>query len=302
MNQKEQTVFESSGLNYTVSKRKFHLPSIGETNYYAIVNDSTDEVISTCKERYKVMQNTEVMEIIKNIFPNSELVNCGHFDNGGKTFHFLKSIDDASTYASSHVISGETIEFYYYILNSHDGSSGLRFGIASKVLSCSNIFSTLPGESIFCLKHTTNLEENASIKGELIQSLNNEIVSQKQTFNDWSVCRMSTSDVDSIQSEVIIKKAMGIDHRIPTDKLSAKQKVRLDAIKESCRTEMYNKGRNLFGYYNGFTYYCTNILGERSSNNGISPYKTLLKGVGNEIATRAYKAVNILYESRQKPS
>ena len=30
MNQREKTVFESSGLNYTVSKRKFHLPSIGE--------------------------------------------------------------------------------------------------------------------------------------------------------------------------------------------------------------------------------------------------------------------------------
>mgnify|MGYP003626667010 CR=1 FL=1 len=296
MNQREKTVFESSGLNYTVSKRKFHLPSIGETNYYAIVNDTTEQVISTCKERYKVMQNTEVMEVIKNIFPNSELTTCGHFDNGGKTFHFLKSTKE------SMYLGSEEVNFFYYVLNSHDGSSGLRFGIASMVVSCSNIFSTLPGDSLFCLKHTTNLEENASVKAQIISSLDEVMESQKHTFHDWFCTRMSTEDVHSMQSEVIIKKAMGIDHRIPTNKLSAKQTVRFNEIKQCCIDEMRNKGYNLFGYYNGFTYYCTNTLGERSTKNNVSPYKTVLKGVGNEIATRAFKAVNILYESRQQPS
>lgn len=64
----ERIVFINKGLNYTVSKRKFHLPSIGETNYYAIVNDRTEEVISTCKERYKVVQNDEIMNIVKVYF------------------------------------------------------------------------------------------------------------------------------------------------------------------------------------------------------------------------------------------
>jgi|TARA_B100000035_G_C21032512_1_gene569157 hypothetical protein len=299
MEEKEKKIFEDNGLNYTVSKRKFHLPSIGETNYYAIVNDSTEEVISTCKERYKVVQNDEIMDIIKSIFPDSTLVDCGHFDNGGKTYYFLRPYGHDVT---THNIGSHEIDYYYYVLNSHDGTSGLRFGTASKVISCSNMFSTLPGESSFVIKHTTNLEENANIKANIIAGLNSMITQEHDTYLNWRSCGLLISHLNHPQCENVIKRAMGVDPRIPNDKLSAKQMIRFNTLKNFCSKEMTRLGRNLFGFYNGFTYYCTNILGARASDKGINPHKTILKGVGSEINTRAFKATQLLYESRQAPS
>lgn len=299
MKKEERIVFINKGLNYTVSKRKFHLPSIGETNYYAIVNDRTEEVISTCKERYKVVQNDEIMNIVKSIFPDSTLVDCGHFDNGGKTYYFLKPYEQDIV---PHTVGSEEITYYYYVLNSHDGTSGLRFGTASKVISCSNMFSTLPGDSSFVIKHTTNLEENANIKAHIIAGLNNMISQEHDTYLTWKGAYLSYNDLDKPQCANVIKRAMGVDPRIANDKLSAKQLIRFNTIKDYCGKEMTRLGKNLFGFYNGFTYYCTNILGARALRNGVNPHKTILKGVGSEINTRAFKATQLLYESRQAPS
>ena len=159
----------------------------------------------------------------------------------------------------------------------------------------------MPGESAFVLKHTENLEVNANIKAQIIQSLRQMINNETECLSDWYVSRCTPRDLRSPQFHTVIKKAMGVDHRVPDESLTAKQKVRFQLIKDSCREEMKTKGYNLFGFYNGFTHFCTHVLNQNDTSTKTN-YKSILKGVGNQINTRAFKAIQQLHESRKKPS
>lgn len=279
----EEGRFISGGLDYEVEKVKLHTLSedgTQETEFYAIQRTDTKEVLAPCKERYKVLQNREVLDIIKSIVgDNAALSRCGSLHSGRKTYYFFKmgqiNVNPRSSYSDS-------VNNYVYVLDSHDGSSRLTFGISSRVHSCSNMFSILGKSASFKIKHTANAEERAREAAILWSELKDMTSGFNNIMQRFESLKIDNSIRPVIESK-LIGKLLGNDY----DNLSNKLKKRHMEIRNSISRECSSKGDNLWGIFNGFTYYANHVMSHVDRENG--DMESILIGTRGKLMSHAYE-------------
>jgi phage/plasmid-like protein (TIGR03299 family) len=265
-----QQILEENGLDWNVVKKPLLYAGectlganngLHSTDYYGIVREDTGEVFATVKEAYTPTQNHTIIETMQEIAGqnNLEIVKAVPFNEGRKVMIQMKR-------PNNHVvIGGQDTEQYIYAINSHDGSSSLKFGFMNKVIFCQNQFGWLNSNAISGYRHTQSIQDKVK---ELPTILNftaeEEKIAELQHFSSQSISR-DTIDEMLFNLTKIDRVATLREMR---DNFSTRS-INIFHDLEACVIEETSRvGLNKWGLFNGVTKYTTHMKSAPLRDNG----------------------------------
>ena len=159
---KAERVFEtlqSTGTNWTVRKEPLIALNANDdgvvelpTNSYGIFRSDNNGWLGTVGERYELMQNHELADIVVGIQEQfGGKLSGGSLQDGRKIFYQISLADEH--------VNQDTLKRFITCLNSHDGSSSIGFGSTNTVVSCSNTFHMTMKE-LSKFRHTTTAQRS----------------------------------------------------------------------------------------------------------------------------------------------
>ena len=281
-----QQILQQNGLNWNVVKKPLLYAGectidanngLHSTDYYGIVREDTGEVFATVKEAYTPTQNYTIIETMQEIAGqnNLEIVKAMPFNEGRKVMVQMKR-------PNNHVvIGGQDTEQYIYAINSHDGSSSLKFGFMNTVIFCQNQFGWLNSNAISGYRHTQSIQNKVKELPAIINfTSEEEKIANLQRFSDQSATPTLVNDL--------------IDYLTKTDRLdlhasdisSRKQNMIYD-MAHCIDTEMHRISHTKWGVFNGITKYTTHHKSAPSRKNG--KQESIITGSAGKMNENAYK-------------
>ena len=139
-----QEVLQNAGLDFYVSKHPSGYMNhdgrfIGNPGHFVTVRDDTGMPLGQVGKTYHVMQNIDSIRICDPLVGEGlvDYDRIANIDNGRKFMASMRMPEGFS------IAGWDDVEQYIYLINSHDGSSGIRVIPANFRLACSNQFSYL---------------------------------------------------------------------------------------------------------------------------------------------------------------
>ena len=286
-------ILEQNKLNWNVVKKPlftydmnekdgFH--EVNDTPYYGIVREDTGEVFTTCKKGYTPTQNETIIDTMQEIAGENdlEIIKAIPINEGRKIVVQMKRPNNRI------IIGGQDTDQFIYAINSHDGTSSLKFGFMNTVIFCQNQFGWLSGNAMSGYRHTESIQDKVKNLPQIINFTDQEKrIADLQEFSMQHATKDLINDTIDYLSETDLL-ATGVD---PDMYSSRKLNIRND-IKACIYMEMNRVGHNKWGLFNGVTRYTTHGKSVPKRDNGRQ--ESLLIGSGR---TMNEKAFNFLKEN-----
>jgi len=142
------SLLDKFDLRWTVSKQPLFLEDGTPTIYKAVVRDDNKQVFQTCKDSYSPFQNSELAELLIKIADKGgyEIHKGGYFKGGAKVYVQLLSGNQLNGIGKNKT----TVIGYTTGLNSHDGSTSLKWGSTNTTICCQNTFNAIKAVVKYC--------------------------------------------------------------------------------------------------------------------------------------------------------
>jgi phage/plasmid-like protein (TIGR03299 family) len=282
-------LLDQFGLRWSVNKEPLFLADGTQTPFVGIVRDDTRQVFSTCKDSYNPYQNSELAELLIRIadIGGYEIHKGGMFKDGSKVYVQLKS---------GNVIDGigknrDKVIGYTTGINSHDGSTSLKWGSTNITISCQNTFNAASKELANSLRHTNNLHNKIDI---YLREVGIAVVEEKSLFDKF----IKLSEIPVVQKHItkVVREVTGVD--ILMNEVEAKDKFgtynlnRTSELLECISLEMAQKGDTMWGLFSGVTNYTTHIMPVPKRENARLESKYV--GNGGKIDNRVFDLISTL--------
>lgn len=245
------------GLRWSVNKEPLFLSNGDETPFVGIVRDDTRTVFATCKDSYNPYQNSELAELLIRLsdIGGYEIHGGGMFKEGAKVYVQLKS---------GNVIRGigknnDSVVGFTTGINSHDGSTSLRWGGTNITISCQNTFSMAAKDLSNSMRHTNSL--HSRVDGYL-REIGIAVAQEKSLFDKF--IKLSEQPTKQKHIVSVVREVTGVD--ILMDEYEAEHKFstyninRSKELLECISNEMSQKGETLWGLFSGVTNYTTHVM------------------------------------------
>jgi len=283
-----QQILEQNGLNWNVNK----VPLIyaGEcvpgannglhsTDYYGIVREDTGEVFATVKEGYTPTQNSSIIETMQEIAGQNELEIIRAIPiNGGR-----KVLIQMKKHNNTVIIGGQETEQYIYAINSHDGSSSLKFGFMNTVIFCQNQFGWLNSNAFSGYRHTESIQNKVKELPAIINfSGEEEKIAELQHFSGQSIGRDAIDEM--LFNLTKIDRAM--TPKEIEDNFSTRSLNIYNDIQDCIITETSRVGLTKWGLFNGVTKYTTHMKSAPNREHGRQ--ESVIIGSGSKMNEKAY--------------
>jgi len=283
-----EQILEQNGLNWNVVKKPLLYtgectPSanngLHSTDYYGIVREDTGEVFATVKEAYTPTQNHTIIETMQEIAGQNdlEIVKAVPFNEGRKVMVQMKR-------PNNHVvIGGQDTEQYIYAINSHDGSSSLKFGFMNTVVFCQNQFGWLNSNAISGYRHTQSIQDKVKELPTIINfTAEEEKIAELQHFSGQSIGRDAIEEM--LFSLTKIDRAMSPREleNFSTRSMNIYNDLQGCIIEETSRV-----GLTKWGLFNGVTKYTTHMKSAPLRDNGRQ--ESIITGSAGKMNENAYK-------------
>lgn len=256
----ENDMLTELGLNWTVSKEPIQTVSgIEIPDKIAIMRSDTEKVLGIHGQNYDPYQNHELMELLFQISEKTGLSihSGGLFKDGARIWFQLKS-DDLN-------LNGDTIKGFLSGFNSFDGSSSLGLGNSTLTVSCENSWWAAYREV------KTKLRHSASMRPKIDEMLANiDIVLQQEQKLFEEIKMLSDTAMSETQKDLVTRLLFNLDEEEYLDEfeLSTRKKNQLEDFRNDLRTEIYQKGDNLWGLFSGVTRYTTHSMKKTDNSEG----------------------------------
>ena len=279
-----EQILEQNGLNWNVVKKPLLYagectPSanngLHSTDYYGIVREDTGEVFATVKEGYEPTQNHTIIETMQEIAGdnNLEIVNAVPFNAGRKVMVQMKR-------PNNHVVIGDQdTEQYIYAINSHDGSSSLKFGFMNTVIFCQNQFGWMNSNAFSGYRHTQSIQDKVKELPSIINfSGEEEKIAHLQEFSKQTASAILINDL--------------VDYLSNTDKLaeakdiSSRKRNMIQDLTQCIDSEMYRISHTKWGIFNGVTKYTTHMKSAPLREHGRQ--ESIVTGSGQKMNEQAF--------------
>lgn len=223
-------------------------------NFKAINRNDNDSTIHVHKKSYQPFTNTSLIELADRLALASRgsVVGYNEFKEGRKVLAFVKSGNNTAS------INGNSIEDYIVIGNSHDGSSGVFIGTTTTLIRCENQFSQIQKDHV--IRHTLNMDLKIEEAVGMYQAYYEAREIMYGKFREMSKVKIDDKIIESLTDRLfdIDRKAMG------DEDLSTRKKNNLEVFNSAVDREMTDLGKNMWGFFNGVTYYTTHKRGTNS--------------------------------------
>ena len=282
-----QQILEQNGLNWNVVKKPLLYagectPSanngLHSTDYYGIVREDTGEVFSTVKETYTPTQNHTIIETMQQIAGDNdlEIVKAVPFNAGRKVMVQMKRPNN------NMIIGGQDTEQYIYAINSHDGSSSLKFGFMNTVVFCQNQFGWMNSNAFSGYRHTQSIQDKVKELPSIINfSGEEEKIAELQHFSGQSISQ------DMIQEMMLTLTK--VDTTLPIEeieKLSTRSRNIYGELFSCISNEVNRIGKTKWGLFNGVTKYTTHMKSAPLREHGRQ--ESIVTGSGQKMNEQAF--------------
>lgn len=211
--------------------------------YKAISRKDNDNVLNIVKQSYEPMYNEELTKTVEKIseLTNMKIAGYSEFDGGRKIIACLDN-------TTSNKIGDWPVDLKMIIGNTHDYSSSFFIGTNSTLIRCTNQFSQI--HKSMRIQHTKSAEFKRA-----------ELMLYFQLYDKQSKLLLDTMEkmlkVPATQKmgNAMLNHVLGI--KVPLDEISMKKRNQRAELEEAMRREIKDVGNNLFGLFNGVTYYTT---------------------------------------------
>lgn len=256
--------FKNSDIDFLVNKVPLMYDHNGNhivsKKVACLVREDSGIELGTCGMRYMPIQNETIFNFVKNVFTNeTEIASIKSFDDGMKNMLFSEELEDLQFITKS----GDKVQKRIFALFSHTAGYSVRFGITERVASCSNVFPTLIKQSAFRVTHDNLSESKLELGKELFQVIREE----NQAMNNLYTILESHKISGVKDIENIIKASLDIPAKAVIEDLSTRSQNKINAMVSAVESELASKGNNLWGLFNGITYFANHISREAKELN-----------------------------------
>lgn len=256
-----ETTLDKFGLNWTVDKKPLQwLDGIDAytTDFFGVVRSDNKKCFGAFTKQYETFQNSELAELVLNIadvtgFP----VTHGKSFKDGRRVVLQMELTPVQ-------VGNDKIKRYATAINSHDGSTSLRWGTTGYTVSCDNQFSQLRKDLNSSARHTSNMRKLVDSSLRTLEKLEKADTTLYDTFQ-----RMLDVKIDPTFAGKVIQSITQVDMKMSPDKAYEKfgtRKMNINTnLMKSVADEMSYKGQNLWGLFSGVTHYTTHKGGSDNS-------------------------------------
>jgi phage/plasmid-like protein (TIGR03299 family) len=251
------TLLDKFDLRWSVIKEPLYLSDGTQTPFVGIVREDTRKVFSTCKDSYNPYQNSELAELLIRIadIGGYEIHTGGMFKDGAKVYVQLKSGNTINGIGKNN----DKVIGYTTGINSHDGTTSLKWGSTNITISCQNTFNSASKELVNSLRHTNSLHNRIDL---YLKEIGIAVVEEKTLFEKY--IQLSEQQVKRSNIAKIVREVTGVDilinHEEAKDKFSTYNLNRTEELLDCISTEMEQKGETLWGLFSGVTKYTTHVM------------------------------------------
>ena len=143
-----------AGLDWNVIQEDVYTEErIFVPGYKVNLRDSDGAVLGIVSDRYRVVQNAEAFRFTDDLLGEGVTYETAGSLNGGRKTWMLAKLPQR------YIISGDEITPYLVVMNSHDGSSGIKVAMTPIRVVCQNTLNLAltSAKRIWTTKHTTNV-------------------------------------------------------------------------------------------------------------------------------------------------
>lgn len=242
---------QNTKLNWNVRSEELRTASgIILTDHKALVRDDNNQPLSVVSKTYQPFQNSELYELLEKVSRQTGVAieKSGYFGEGEKVYIQLKT-DDLS------MPKGDKVKGYITGINSFDGTTSLAFGNSSITISCMNTFYAAMRELKTKIRHTKNMSIHIDA---VCKDIDVAIQQEKRMFE--RIKRMSEVTMTDKVKDLVVKALFNLDSTLDLQKEDAVSTVTRNRINHfgiDLKTELDQKGSNLWGLFSGVTRYTT---------------------------------------------
>ena len=164
-----------AGLNWQVTQEDVYTENGRKIFGYKVNTRSTDETaLGIVSDRYKVVQNEDAFRFTDDLLGEGVVYETAGALQGGRKVWILARMPE------KYIIAGDEITPYMVVMNSHDGSSGIKVAMTPIRVVCQNTLNLAlnTAKRIWTTKHTENVmsrvyeaKETLSLAGQYMGEL-----------------------------------------------------------------------------------------------------------------------------------
>lgn len=267
-------------LDFHVEKRpSFYRNDEGEefiSKQFSLVRTDNYSELGSAKAEYAVIQNWEVYSILKQIagVEGAEIKKAGCFKNGAQIYFFLE-------YPELKQLGKEKIQRYIYAISSHDKTKALALGISNMVLSCRNQFNRFYKNSDLKITHSQGAVLGIQNMAAKIIQHHDEEQKMYDNLTKWMDIPVN-KDFKGEFLDQLFKADLDQLGSISTRKRNLVEGLEMGILHETKSSE---KGNNVFGLFNGVTYYNQHL---RKATSDEKRLESIYNGTGYTQNNAAY--------------
>lgn len=283
------SLLDRFGLRWEVSKQPLLLPSGQETGFYGIVRDDNQHTFTTAKEGYMPYQNSELAELLIRISEKTgyDIHSGGMFNGGGKVYIQLNTGNQIQDIGKDRT----QVKGYITGINSHDGTTSLKWGNANITISCSNTFAMASRQLKQSARHTASIHDRVETS---IREITGIVQAEKSLFDTF--IRLSEVPVKKDNIVRVVREVTGVDiqmSRHDAEKsFSTYALNRSEELMTSINREMTGKGDTMWGLFSGVTHYTSHVLPVPKREN--ARLESKYTGTGYDIDNRVMSLITNL--------
>ena len=277
-----EQILEQNGLNWKVEKLPLYYKNEYDgneyTDYYGVVREDTGEVFTTVKEGYTPTQNSKIIDTMQNIAGNNDLIitKAVPINGGRKILVQMQKPDNTVD------IGGQETKQYVYAINSHDGTSALKFGFMNQVVYCQNQFAWMNANGLKGYVHKQSIQDKVNNLPEILNfDGQEERIAQLQ--------EMSMKPITHREINGLLDYLTGIDSSIEgwVDEQSTRKLNIRDDLNLCMGKELNRVGHNKWGLFNGVTKYTSHSKSIPNREHGRE--ESVYTGSGQKMNDNAFK-------------
>lgn len=224
-------------------------------SHRAVVKEGTSSILGVVGKSYHPLQNTEAFEWFEPFLENdfATLETAGSLFNGKKVWILAK------THKEADVVSGDTVESYILLSNSHDGSSTVKVGFTPIRVVCNNTLSYAEQtnmSNLIRVRHTQSVVENLQLVRDLMDTVNTQFIATVEQYRELTRRDVSVEDLRTYVKQVFSRQKL---EKIITDyearekaEIEAERKKLLERVEEIFELEPARKTWNMYNAVNSY--------------------------------------------------
>ena len=251
----------------------YEIPS----EYAGLLNTQSGEIINSVKSGYAVAQNRNFIELalagVDRFDVDTYVAKAGVL-NGGRRVFIQFGLEGQA-------FNGDTITRYIMIINSNDGHK-FSVGVGEQVMSCMNQFFSFHKSAQSKFSHTASLENRLEEIPFLLESALQTIGLMDELYDTMYRTPCTNEMLDGL-----VKHMVGISYADDLEALEigTRKKNNMDALYNAIYHEFDCKGDNLWGLFNGITYWTNYVKKHPKRDNG--KLESLVIGTGQRTNQKA---------------